>query len=509
MAVGPPGSAVRMIRQLGANSVIYFATNLVQKGAAFLLMPLYTTYLDPKAYGVLAIVTAVNGLLSLAFTLGLTGAVTRFYFEYQDDAATLAEFWGTILSFVMLLSALVGGVVLTVGEVLLRPIIGDIPFWPYVALGVMATFFQPFFTTFLAVLQTRNQASRYAFISLAHFALTTVLTVVLVVFLRRSVTGALISTLVAAAVFFVVSLWLLRGELRFCLRWNHLRQGLSYSLPQIPHVLAGQTTAIADRLILNSRLGTASAGLYSVGAMVAMVVEVAAQSVNRAYVPLSMAALKSRHADDLAQLRAMGSLIVACFCLLGACIGVFSRELVGLLAASTFAAASTVVPVLVFAGVASAIYYLFVNVLFFDRSATKLLPIGTLTAAVLNVLLALLLIPRFGLIGAAVATLAAQVLATALVAVISRRFDPVSWDYGRYAVGFIGGFAFSWWLSTLDLGGFVVTGVCKLVGLCGLAALFGLIFWKKPLILGDAAVRLLRCKPAEAAALFLSTKAAT
>jgi len=31
---------------------------------------------------VFAIVTAVHGLLSIVFTLGLTGAVTRFYFEF-------------------------------------------------------------------------------------------------------------------------------------------------------------------------------------------------------------------------------------------------------------------------------------------------------------------------------------------------------------------------------------------------------------------------------------------
>ena len=135
----------------------------------------------------MAIVTAVNGLLSIAFTLGLTSAVTRFYFEFQDDPVQLAEFWGSILAFVLLLSTLVGGALLAVGEILLRPIIGNVAFWPFVALGVMATFFQPFFTTFLAVLQTRNQAGRYALVSLGHFALTTVLTLALVVLLRWGV----------------------------------------------------------------------------------------------------------------------------------------------------------------------------------------------------------------------------------------------------------------------------------------------------------------------------------
>ncbi len=276
-----------ILRQLGANSSIYAATNVLQRGAAFLLMPLYTYYLAPSAYGVLAIVTAVNGVLAILFTLGLTSAITRFYFDYQDDAPLLARFWGTILVFVLLLSGALAGLLLLCGETLLRPLLGAVPFWPYVALGVMATFFQPFFATFLAVLQMRNQAGRYAAVSLANFALTTVLTVVLVVQLGWGVRGPLVATLAASVVFFGVSLWMLRDQLTLCLDWRHLKPALGYSLPLVPHSVSGQVTAFADRLVLNTYMGSAAAGLYSVGAMLALVVEVGAQSVNRAYVPLT------------------------------------------------------------------------------------------------------------------------------------------------------------------------------------------------------------------------------
>jgi O-antigen/teichoic acid export membrane protein len=338
------GNAVSKLRLLGTNSAIYAGTSLLQKGSAFLLLPLYTLYLDPQAYGVLAIVTAVNGLLSIVFTLGLTGAVTRFYFEFEDQPAELAEFWGSILVCVLLLSTAVGGVLLVFGETLLRPIIGAVPFWPYVALGVMAAFFQPFFTVFLSVLQTRNQAARYALVSLAHFALTTLLTIVLVVVFHQGVLGALQATLAAAAVFFGVSLWLLRKDITPCLRWRHLRPAFAYGLPQIPHAAASQVTATTDRLILNAQVGTATAGVYAVGAMMALVVEVAAQSVNRAYMPLSMAALKSGAAAELEQLRGLGALVVAGFCLLGAGLGLFARELVWLFASPAFAPAARPAP---------------------------------------------------------------------------------------------------------------------------------------------------------------------
>ncbi len=497
-----------LIRQLSTNSAIYAFTNVLQKATAFLLMPLYTMYLDPAAYGVLAIVTAVNGFLGIAFTLGLTGAVTRFYFEYQDDPTMLAEFWGTVLSSVLILSAVLGSLLLLIGDRLMRPIIADVPFWPYVALGVLATFFQPFFTTFLTVLQTRNQAARYAVFSVLNFLLTTGLTIALVVLMRMGVTGALVATLVGAIVFFAVALYCMRAEISFGLRWRHLREALVYSLPQVPHSLASQTNAMADRLILNSRVGIAAAGIYSVGAMISMAVEVVANSVNRAYVPLSMRALKERHPSELAQMRATGSLVVAAFCLFGASLAAFAPEIVRLLTTAEFAAAARVVPVLVFGGVATAIYYLLVNVLFFDRAAIKWLPACTLTGAALNVALGLSLTPRFGMMGAAAANLLGQIAVTLLVGTIGHRFDPVAWDYGRYSLAFASAFACAWWLSELQTP-LLAAVIIKPLGLLVLVVILGTVLWRRPLIFVQALLRVLERRPADAVALFMHPKVAT
>lgn len=505
MAGGPLGDGVNLIRQLGTNSSIYAVTNLLQKGAAFLLLPLYTRYLDPSAYGVLAVVTAINALLGVLFTLGLTSAVTRFYFEHEHEPRVLAEFWGSVLTFVLLVSALLAGALLLAGETLLRPLAGDIAFWPFIAIGVATSFFQPFFATFLAVLQTRNQSLRFAAISLAHFALLSVLTVVLVVVQERGAFGALLATLVATGCFFVVSLVALRKQLRPGLQWRHLKPALAYSLPLVPHSVASQATAFADRLVLNRFMGTAQAGIYAVGAMVSMVVEVAAQSVNRAYVPLSMAALKRGEARDFLQIEALGTVTISVFCLLGAGIGSFGPEIMMLLAAPRFAQAAHVVPWLAFAGVANGFYLLFVNVLFYERRAVRLVPVGTVVAGVASIALSLLLVPRYGLHGAAWSALAAQVLATMLIAMLAQRFDPVRWRYGVYGVAFASALTMTCVLATIgpSLSGIAI----KLGALLVLAVWLGALLWGQPLILARATLCALRARPDAAAELLYSVRA--
>lgn len=466
-----------------------------------MLLPLYTHYLEPSAYGVLAIVTAVNGVLSVFFTLGLTSAVTRFYFEYQDQPVLLARFWGTILMFVMALSALLGGALLLMGDIVLRPFIGAVPFWPFVALGVMTTFFQPFFLTFLAVLQMRNQALRYAVVSLANFALTAGLTIFMVVQMEWGARGPLVATLASSVVFFVVSLWVLRNDLRLCLDWRHLRQALRYSLPLVPHSVSAQLTAFSDRLVLNHYLGTASTGIYSVGAMLALIVEVGAQSVNRAYVPLTMAALKRGGADDMDQIRTVGTLFAAAFCMLGTAVAAFAPELLLLLANPDYSAAAAVVPLLVFAGVANAYYLLFVNILFYKQSAVHMIPVGTAIAALISFGLLLLLVPPFGMAGAAWAALVSQILATLLIAAIARKHELVSWPYARYLLAFGLAFCMALALGRLALPA-PASVAFKLVALGLLSLILGALLWGKPWLPLQALAALFRGRPTRAVALF-------
>lgn len=477
---------MNLLQTLGKNSLIYSATNMLQKGSAFLLMPLYTIYMSPADFGIIAVTTSINGFLSIFFTFALTSAITRFYFDYREDPEALAEFWGTIITAVGLLSIAGAAALLIWGPSLLSGLLGDVPFWPFMALGVITSAFQPLFTTYLAVLQTRNQAGLYSLFSLSNFLLTTALTIGFVVIGKQGAQGALVAVLISAVASALASLWMLRRDFRLLLRLDYLRLAFGYSLPQIPHSVASQVTATTNRLMLNTYLGATSTGLFSVGAMLALAVEVIAQSVNRAYVPLSMEALKQGRAKDYAQIQAMGSAIVVVFCMLGAAIASFSEEILMLLTASEFWPAHTIVGPLVFGGVASAVYYLVVNILFFDRSATKYLPLGTMTAAISNVSLNLWLIPRYGLMGAAVATVIAQVLATVLVASIGSRFDPVRWPLGRFllAIGIAAGCSMA--LSAVVWGHLIIAVIAKVIGLVGIGLLISSLFWHDPLTLVKA-----------------------
>ena len=70
--------------RVAKNSTIYAGANLVQRFFAFLLLPLYTRYLTPESYGIIAVVTGLSLTLGMILNLSFSGAITRFHFDYKD-----------------------------------------------------------------------------------------------------------------------------------------------------------------------------------------------------------------------------------------------------------------------------------------------------------------------------------------------------------------------------------------------------------------------------------------
>ena len=77
------------LRRLGRHSAIYGLGGLVSRILATLLLPLYTHYLPPRAYGRVEIVTATTAVAAIALQMGISSAFFRFYFDEKEEAGKL------------------------------------------------------------------------------------------------------------------------------------------------------------------------------------------------------------------------------------------------------------------------------------------------------------------------------------------------------------------------------------------------------------------------------------
>lgn len=438
-------------QKLGRGSFFYTASNILQRGISFLLLPLYTHYLTPNDYGILAVVTTLNGFLAILFTLSMHAAVNRFYFDFRDQPETLKEFWGTVITTIWVLSIVSGAALLLTGEYLLKPVMGDIPFWPYFALGIGALIFQPFFQIFLSTLQVRGQAGLYVIFSTSQFFLNLLMVVALVVLFEWHAEGPLFAMLATSIVFSIVALVYFKKDFKFVFRKNYLMMAAGYSLPLVPHSLSAQILMATDKFFLNSMMDAATAGLYHIAFLLGATIAIVGDNINRAYVPVAMEALTESSADILGQLKRNGTILMSGYCLLGVGVSLFSEEVLRLFTTEAYYPAYKVVPFIAFGFVMGNIYYVLVNILMYKKEMTKWVSIGTLAGAVVNVVLNLLLIPSHGMLGAAWATLVSQLVMAVVVGRIGFPLEPFRWDYGKISVAFIACATISFLLTGMPL----------------------------------------------------------
>src|SRR5581483_6725585 len=77
------------LKRLARHSAIYGIGGIVSRVLAVVLLPLYTHYLPPTAYGRVEIVTAATAVLAILLQLGLSNAFFRFYFDAKEPAQRL------------------------------------------------------------------------------------------------------------------------------------------------------------------------------------------------------------------------------------------------------------------------------------------------------------------------------------------------------------------------------------------------------------------------------------
>jgi O-antigen/teichoic acid export membrane protein len=126
-------------RKLAGQSLIYSIGDMLNLGLAFLLIPLYTAYLTPADYGILAVTTTLGSVLSVLYLQSLDATLSRFYYDYSDNESRRG-YYGTVW-ILMISSGLVAALLIeAIGQPLSLFVFKDIPFIPYIRLVVWITF---------------------------------------------------------------------------------------------------------------------------------------------------------------------------------------------------------------------------------------------------------------------------------------------------------------------------------------------------------------------------------
>jgi O-antigen/teichoic acid export membrane protein len=419
------------LRRLARHSAVYTLGSALARAFAFILVPVITRTLTRDEYGSWVLLHAGAGVLTILYELGVSSAVTRFYYDYDDEDAR-RRYLGTVWLYTLAVPFVLSILVLTLGRPLLEALFRDIDFWPYVVLTVVVAYLSGSQTIPWVLLRVREQSTRFVVYIVSQSAVLALGVIVFVVALDLGLTGMVLAALLqATAMFLFYGAFMLRNV---SLRpdWSLLGPTLRYGKPVLVLQLGWWVLDAADRFILSFLTSLEVVAVYSIGYAIGRLPIMLSQAINQAWTPFFFQTVKDGRDDA----KEIFSYTATYFALLvggfGLVLIVFTREAVLFFGGEAYLEAVKVTPLIVLGTVAQSMFYVPSRGLFLMKK-TASLPLILAGGAAVGLSLDFILIPAIGMVGAAAATLAGYTVTVALTYVISQRHYHVTYQVGRLA----------------------------------------------------------------------------
>jgi O-antigen/teichoic acid export membrane protein len=255
-----------------------------------------------------------------------------------------------------------------------------------------------------SLFRVEERSIHFVLATLTNLLITVAATIVLVVGLDQGALGVVVGNFTGTLSVYLVLLLYRRYQLGLEFDRSLLREMNRFGVPLVPSALALWATNFSDRFFLVKLADVREVGVYSIGVRIASALVLLLTAFRTAWPAFAYSI-----DDDREARRTYGFVLTYLIVLaswLALTLGLLSPWLVRLLTTPEFYSASRVVAPLSFAGVAFAGYI--VMAIGVGRARrTQFNWVVTGAGALVNVALNLILIPPYGMMGAAVAMVAA------------------------------------------------------------------------------------------------------
>ncbi len=422
----------QQIKRLGSEAVIYGISTILGRFLNFLLVPFYTNVLAPGEYGIVAYVYSLIAFINVIYSYGLESA----YFKYsstleigtakQNFSTPFISLSGTSVIFSIILAFLAS----PIARILNIPI--DYESILLYTVGILA--FDAIAIIPFAALRMEHKAKLFATIKFANIVVNVGMNLILLLVFRMGVIGVFISGLTASVLTVAM---LLPTISRYLTKEFHLplwKSLMKFGLPYIPSGLAAMAIQVIDRPILRALTDDATVGIYQANYRLGIFMMLIVSMYDYAWRPFYFSTAKETNAKEIFA-RVLTYLVLfmsAIFLVLTFFIGdivkisILGRYIIG----QSYWCGLNIVPIVllgyVFLGISTNL-----SAGIYIEKKTKYLPLVTGVCAIVNVVANFLLIPPFGMLGAAWATFIAYLIMAVTVYFVVQRIYPVIYEFSR------------------------------------------------------------------------------
>ncbi len=423
----------------------------------FASFPIFTRVFSVGDYGTLNLIQNTVLLLTVVAKFGFQHSVQRYYPEYANAADPLVVrryystlFFGTGLNGLFLTLLFVAAVALGLGRFLGITATGTL------LLACPLILIRALRSMQLNLMQMEDKTRLYNILEIFQKAGVIGLTVVLLFTWQKTIVACFIGMIaiellvIAQNIFPLVRRRLISAKL---FDFGFLRAAVVFSFPLFLAEISWIVLNAGDRFFVQYYLGAVAVGYYAAAYGIATYVqEVMTVPLQLSFFPICMKlwAAEGKEATQRFLNRSLNfflmvSVLVVCVAI------VTSGDVVIVLASKKFHEAHTLLPFLVIGLVLTAMNIFFRPGLMIHKRVRKIAQ-ATFVATVLNIVLNIVLLPKIGIMGAAVATTLSFLAQVFLMGYESLRILPFKLEWLALARYLVVGTAAAWIASLLQVG---------------------------------------------------------
>ena len=419
------------IKTLGQDTLIYGLGRILQKIVAFLLFPIYTRVLSPYAYGAQDLIFSAVAILSYLLVLGLDSGTARTYYD-TDNPAEKKDILSTFLFSQVMISIPICLVVSLAAKPIAQLLFRDSTLAIYLVLGVVSLPFTLISNVALMALRVTFRPREYTRITILSVLVQAIASIVFVVIFRFDVLGVFLAHLITAIFRAFIGLILTHKQYHHGFSRLWLKRMLAFGAPLVPASLSIWILNYSNRYFLVRFASLEDVGMLAVGNKISSILAMLISAFQVAWGPFAYSLI-----DNFSLARKTYSKVLTYFLVVTlsatTVISLFSRELILLLSTSDYAGSARVVPYLALSSVLWGMSVI-VGIGYSIRNKSYHTTIAALLGAVINIVLNIILIPSWGLIGAAASALFGNILTVTYSTFISQKNFYVDYDFRKIAV---------------------------------------------------------------------------
>jgi len=408
-------------KNLTSSVLWYTVGNVFIKAVSFLLLPLYSNIIPVGEFGNYALIMSFYAIASVFYQSGLPSGLTKFYTQEQN-AAEKRRVFSSVFNFVIVLSLVLSAVVILTSGLFSNLVFGSGGFAKLFIIISLLLLLDTCTYFLLHLLKTEEKAKSVALYSLCSAMVVLALNVVFVYVLRMGITGILYAQLGGSLLLAAILIPSIKAYYERIIDGKILKAMLVFSLPLIVSGFFSAFLDAADRFFLNLYHGSGVTGVYSFAYRIALLMNVFVISFRTAWLPRSIALVKEDNyrytfGNTLTKLISISGIIFLGVILLVK--NLFTYKIFGVyLFNPQYAGGMVILPYVLCAyflnGIAS-----FYSVYPYLYKSSRYLFMADFYAFIINILLNFILIPAYGMTGAALATLLGYVAMAGYLIIIS------------------------------------------------------------------------------------------